>query len=202
MNFGGAASGSSSSHVEYRMWDSSLDPGTIQTQVKLSLGMTQAAFASPQPAGAPMPVGAHRAANAGLGRGRRLRAAASGAAVINPSDSGHTAGTELDDRERQAVSELCPGPVPDSPSHPTGHPRLRRSEQRHERAGPVASGRVGPAHVRTRPPHRELGSLAGHGLLPGGRLRADLAALGRSGGADGERQPRRRQDSVSGETER
>jgi hypothetical protein len=73
MNFGGAASGSSSSHVEYRMWDSSLDPGTIQTQVKLSLGMTQAAFASPQPAGAPMPVGTHRAANAGLGRGRRLR---------------------------------------------------------------------------------------------------------------------------------
>jgi hypothetical protein len=70
MNFGGAASGSADSHVEFRMWDSTLDPAVIQTQVKLSLGMTQASFASRQPAGAPEPLGAHRAANAGRGRAR------------------------------------------------------------------------------------------------------------------------------------
>ncbi|MCA1702142.1 MAG: hypothetical protein LC808_02275 [Actinobacteria bacterium] len=75
MNFAAAHSGRASDHVEFRMWDSSLDPGVIQTQVKVSLGMTQAALASrggaaPGPA---EPIGTHRAANAELGRGGRLR---------------------------------------------------------------------------------------------------------------------------------
>lgn len=36
--------GRSSDHVEYRMWDGSLDPGVIQAQVKVSLGVTEEAF--------------------------------------------------------------------------------------------------------------------------------------------------------------
>lgn len=75
MNFGAAHSGQASDHVEFRMWDSSLDPGVIQAQVKVSLGMTHAALASrggPAP-GPAEPIGTHRAANAGLGRGARLR---------------------------------------------------------------------------------------------------------------------------------
>ena len=75
MNFEAAHSGRASDHVEFRMWDSSLDPGVIQTQVKVSLGMTHAALTSrggeaPGPA---EPIGTHRAANAGMGRGGRLR---------------------------------------------------------------------------------------------------------------------------------
>jgi len=74
MNFGAAHSGRASDHVEFRMWDSTLDPGVIQTQVKLSLGMTQAALRPrSEPAGRPEPIGTHRAANASLGRGGRLR---------------------------------------------------------------------------------------------------------------------------------
>ena len=73
MNFQATGSGGEGSHVEYRMWDSSLDPGTIQAQVKMSLGMTQAAFASSQPPGPRTPLGTHRAANAAAGRGGRLR---------------------------------------------------------------------------------------------------------------------------------
>jgi hypothetical protein len=74
LNFGAAHSGRASDHVEFRMWDSSLDPGVIQTQVKVSLGMTQAALASRGGTiGPPEPIGTHRATNAGLGRGGRLR---------------------------------------------------------------------------------------------------------------------------------
>lgn len=35
--------GRSSDHVEYRMWDSTLDPATIQAQIKVSLALTEAA---------------------------------------------------------------------------------------------------------------------------------------------------------------
>jgi hypothetical protein len=72
MNFG-AVLGRRTDHVEFRMWDSSLDPGVIQTQVKMSLGLTQAAFASTGEPVAPEPLGSHRSANASLGRGNRLR---------------------------------------------------------------------------------------------------------------------------------
>ena len=72
LNFGATESGSSTSHVEYRTWDGTLDPGAIQTQVKVSLGMTQAAFGSARPAGPRVAVGTHRAAAAASGRGSRL----------------------------------------------------------------------------------------------------------------------------------
>jgi len=39
-----AVQGSASDHVEFRMYDGSLDPAVIQSQIKLSLGMTEAAF--------------------------------------------------------------------------------------------------------------------------------------------------------------
>lgn len=78
LNFGAAHQGRATDHVEFRMWDSTLDPGVIQTQVKVSLGMTQAALASrSEPPGPVEPIGTHRAANAltrstGLRRGGRL----------------------------------------------------------------------------------------------------------------------------------
>jgi hypothetical protein len=66
--------GRQTDHVEFRMWDSSLDPGVIQAQVKLSLGLTQAAFATrPGASAAHEPIGSHRSRNQGLGSGRRLR---------------------------------------------------------------------------------------------------------------------------------
>lgn len=40
-----SVSGNPGDHVEFRMWDSTLDPAVIQTQIKVSLGMTEAAFA-------------------------------------------------------------------------------------------------------------------------------------------------------------
>lgn len=67
--------GRSSDHAEFRMWDASLDPGVIQTQVKLSLGLTEAAFrGSPN---APVdgrldPLGGHYER---FGRRGRLRSA-------------------------------------------------------------------------------------------------------------------------------
>ena len=68
-----SVSGRQTDHVEFRMWDGSLDPGTIQTQVKLSLGMTEAAFRTPSGTqhGAE-PIGTHRRANSHLQRGQRL----------------------------------------------------------------------------------------------------------------------------------
>ena len=38
------ADGLEGSRIEYRLWDSSLDPGTIQSQIKVSVAMTEAAF--------------------------------------------------------------------------------------------------------------------------------------------------------------
>lgn len=57
--------GRSSDHVEYRMWDGSLDPGVIQAQVKVSLGVTEAAFRSggQQSSPAREPVGTHLTRN-------------------------------------------------------------------------------------------------------------------------------------------
>jgi hypothetical protein len=71
----GSVHGSRSDHVEYRMWDASLDPGVIQTQVKLSLGITEAAFRTAGQPGQPAAerVGTHRATRTGRPRGRRLR---------------------------------------------------------------------------------------------------------------------------------
>jgi hypothetical protein len=77
LNFG-AVGGSHSDHVEFRMWDSSLDPGVIQAQVNMSLGLAQAAFASRGEPVASEPLGSHRSANASLGRGNRLRGEAWG----------------------------------------------------------------------------------------------------------------------------
>ncbi|GAB3435180.1 hypothetical protein GCM10027569_87000 [Flindersiella endophytica] len=60
-----------SDHVEFRMWDGSIDPGTIQAQIKLSLGLAHAAFrtagsgASLPP---PEPVGTHHRTNPGRQR--------------------------------------------------------------------------------------------------------------------------------------
>ncbi|MCC7078881.1 MAG: amidoligase family protein [Acidimicrobiia bacterium] len=73
-----SVNGRQTDHVEYRMWDSSLDPGVIQAQVNLSLGMTEAAFrTSGQRTGRPERIGTHRSRNQDLrqrpeGR-RRLR---------------------------------------------------------------------------------------------------------------------------------
>ncbi|MFE9679162.1 amidoligase family protein [Streptomyces sp. NPDC006259] len=63
--------GRDSDHAEFRMWDGSLDPGTIQAQVNVSLGLTNAAL---REAGTTEPpprqrVGHHRQASAGH-RGR------------------------------------------------------------------------------------------------------------------------------------
>ena len=65
--------GRSSDHVEFRMWDGSLDPAVIQTQIKLSLGLTEAAFRTARnssPAAPREPIGAHREQRGGR---RRLR---------------------------------------------------------------------------------------------------------------------------------
>src|SRR5579875_474453 len=73
LNFA-AVSGQAQDHVEFRIWDGTLDPGAIQAQVVISVGMVEAARAGracPQ-AQASGQVGAHRAANAGR---RTLRGA-------------------------------------------------------------------------------------------------------------------------------
>ncbi|WP_433180107.1 hypothetical protein [Actinoallomurus sp. CA-150999] len=44
VNMSGMKSGKATDHIEFRMWDGSLDPAVIQTRVKLSLGITEAAF--------------------------------------------------------------------------------------------------------------------------------------------------------------
>jgi hypothetical protein len=70
-----AVQGARSDHVEFRMWDGSLDPGVIQAQVNLSLGLVDAASRNPvtQPSNPPRePIGTHRRANAHLRRGERL----------------------------------------------------------------------------------------------------------------------------------
>lgn len=59
-----SVAGRNSDHVEFRTWDASLDPAIIQTQIKVSLGVTEAAFRDNtyQP-GAHTPMGSHRAHN-------------------------------------------------------------------------------------------------------------------------------------------
>jgi hypothetical protein len=57
--------GSQSDHVEFRLWDGSLNPGVIQTQMKLSLALTNSAVVDktwrPNPA-CSVPLGARHAA--------------------------------------------------------------------------------------------------------------------------------------------
>lgn len=71
-----AVRGQRNDHVEFRMWDGSLNPGVIQTQIKLSLGLADAASRGARPALPPEPHGTHRRQNAHLGRGERLSGAA------------------------------------------------------------------------------------------------------------------------------
>jgi len=69
--------GQANDHVEYRMWDGSIEPGIIQSQIKLSLAMTEAAFRAEQGAfdttttNTPEPHGSHKRQN-------QARAAAQG----------------------------------------------------------------------------------------------------------------------------
>jgi hypothetical protein len=69
LNFG-AVAGGRSDHVEFRMWDGSLDPGVIQAHVNLSLGMTAAGSRGGYVPPPPAPAGSHRQRNPGR---RRLR---------------------------------------------------------------------------------------------------------------------------------
>jgi hypothetical protein len=57
-----AVNGSEQDHVEFRLWDGTLDPAAIQSQVKLSLAMTEAAFRAEPGAfrGNAEPKGTHR----------------------------------------------------------------------------------------------------------------------------------------------
>ncbi|WP_416071838.1 amidoligase family protein [Streptomyces sp. ID05-04B] len=66
--------GRQSDHAEFRMWDGSLDPGTIQAQVNVSLGLTNAALreAGSTPPPPPQRVGHHRRARAQAGQRGRL----------------------------------------------------------------------------------------------------------------------------------
>jgi hypothetical protein len=68
LNFG-AVSGQPSDHVELRIWDGTLDPGAIQAQVAISVGMVEAARAGRTcpPEQASGQAGDHRRANAGRG---------------------------------------------------------------------------------------------------------------------------------------
>jgi hypothetical protein len=59
-----SVTGRQSDHVEFRTWDATLNPAVIQTQIKVSLAMTEAAFRDRdhQPTAA-APLGSHRAHN-------------------------------------------------------------------------------------------------------------------------------------------
>ena len=62
----GAVHGDQRDHIEYRMFDGSLHPGTIQTQIKLALGLTHAAFrttGTDHPIPAREPIGTHAGSN-------------------------------------------------------------------------------------------------------------------------------------------
>ena len=55
-----SVTGGRGDHVEFRAWDETLDPGTIQAQARLSLGITEAALRDPTPADTPVDqVGSH-----------------------------------------------------------------------------------------------------------------------------------------------
>ncbi|MFJ6438219.1 amidoligase family protein [Streptomyces sp. NPDC091416] len=61
VNLYGAMRGGQSAHGEFRLWDGSLNPSVIQTQVKLSLGMAAAAVRQDAaPSGRRMELGSHR----------------------------------------------------------------------------------------------------------------------------------------------
>ncbi|MFF4344729.1 amidoligase family protein [Kitasatospora sp. NPDC001540] len=68
-----SVSGSPGDHAEFRMWDGSLDPGVIQAQVNVSLGLADAALRDAGRTAAPArnPVGSERAALAREGLLRR-----------------------------------------------------------------------------------------------------------------------------------
>jgi hypothetical protein len=75
VNLSGARHGGQSAHGEFRLWDGSLNPSVIQTQVKLSLGMAAAAVRQDTAVSGPrMELGSHREQRrqAGLGQRRRL----------------------------------------------------------------------------------------------------------------------------------
>ncbi|MBV9024003.1 MAG: amidoligase family protein [Streptomycetaceae bacterium] len=75
LNLSGARRGGQSAHGEFRLWDGSLNPRVIQTQVKLSLGMAAAAVRQDTTTpSARMELGSHREQRrqAGLGQRRRL----------------------------------------------------------------------------------------------------------------------------------
>lgn len=58
-----SVTGRTSDHVEFRTWDASLDPAVIQTQIKTSLAITEAAFRTAgQPSGEGETLGSHRRA--------------------------------------------------------------------------------------------------------------------------------------------
>jgi Putative amidoligase enzyme len=64
-----SVSGNRADHVEFRMWDGSLNPGVIQAHINLSLGLTAAGSRGGyNPPAAPERVGAHRTANPGRQR--------------------------------------------------------------------------------------------------------------------------------------
>jgi Putative amidoligase enzyme len=68
VNFQSVA-GTRADHVEFRMWDGSLNPGVIQAQVNLSLGLTAAGSRGGyDPPPAPEHVGTHRTRNPGRER--------------------------------------------------------------------------------------------------------------------------------------
>jgi Putative amidoligase enzyme len=71
VNFG-SVRGASNDHVEMRLWDGSLSPAVIQTQIKLSLGMTAAASRGGFTPPAREPVGSHREINRGQHTDGRL----------------------------------------------------------------------------------------------------------------------------------
>lgn len=55
-----SVTGGRGDHVEFRAWDETLDPGTIQAHARLSLGITEAALRDPTPADTPVDqVGSH-----------------------------------------------------------------------------------------------------------------------------------------------
>ncbi|MER7690563.1 amidoligase family protein [Streptomyces sp. NPDC097610] len=75
VNLSGARRGGESAHGEFRLWDGSLNPSVIQTQVKLSLGMAAAAVRDDTTVpGTRMQLGSHREQRrqAGVGQRRRL----------------------------------------------------------------------------------------------------------------------------------
>ena len=64
------ARGHSTDRAEYRLWDATLEPAAIQSQINLSLGLTDAAFRD-HSFGQPTPIGTHYRTNRTQLEGRR-----------------------------------------------------------------------------------------------------------------------------------